>query len=57
LQICATTGDSPKPPDEIERLLKLFLEWILFSENQVYIQVSLSAIKKLTDCIFQSGAG
>ena len=26
--------EDPKPPEEVERLLKLYLEWILYSENK-----------------------
>jgi hypothetical protein len=32
-------GEGPKPPDEVDKLLKLYLEWILFSESAVHIQM------------------
>jgi hypothetical protein len=31
----------PKSSEEVEKVLKLYLEWILFSENNAYIQVSM----------------
>ena len=34
-QICSTMGEGVKPPDEVEKILRLYMEWILFSESQV----------------------
>ena len=28
-------GEGAKPPDEVEKILRLYMEWILFSESQV----------------------
>ncbi len=39
LQIFSTMGEGPKPPDEVDKLLKLYLEWILFSESAAHIQM------------------
>ena len=46
-QICATM--KPTTPDEVERLLKLCLEWMLFSDSVVCIKLGSAQFRSLSE--------